>query len=109
MNFAEMVNEFSKTLPGTESFKRVRKNCLEIINHNPDQAAAAFLIAGFCRNYVLLYEEEALSFNFAQRNHKLLLGYMGKLEKALRTQDPTEVLQSLNQVICHYSQSDCAF
>lgn len=109
MNFAEMVNEFSKTLPGTESFKRAKKNCLEIINLNPDQAAAAFLIAGFCRNYVLLYEEEALSFEFAQRNHALLLGYMAKLEKALQVQDAAKMFESLNQVVCDYSTSDCAF
>lgn len=109
MNFAEMVNEFSKNLPGTESFKRARKNCLEIISLNSDQAAVAFLIAGFCKNYVLLYEEEALSFDFAQRNHALLLGYMSRLEKALRTQDGGKVTQCLNQVICDYSVSDCAF
>lgn len=109
MNFSTMVTEFSTTLPGTESFKRAKRNCLDIIGRDPDQAAAAFLIAGFCHSYVLLYEEEALSFDFAQRNHALILEYMKTLDRALNMRDATALCTALNQVVSEYSTGNCAF
>lgn len=34
---------------------------------------------------------------------------MAKLEKALRVKDAAKIFESLNQVVCDYSTSDCAF
>jgi hypothetical protein len=109
MKFSEMVAEFRATLPGTESFKRARRNCLGIITSHPDQAAAAFLIAGFCRSYVVLYEEEALDLDFAKRNHSLILEYMLILDEALSAHDVIKVHDALNKVVSEYSVGDGAF
>ncbi|WP_285349530.1 hypothetical protein [Pseudomonas sp. ME-P-057] len=109
MNFSQMMKNFSASLPGTETFKLANAECLAVIRDEPFQASAAFLIAGFCRSYVLIYEEEALEMDFARRNHNNLHGYMKTLDLALATYSPEDVLKALNDVVHHYVKSDRIF
>ncbi|WP_375739442.1 hypothetical protein [Pseudomonas boanensis] len=109
MKFSEMVAHFAEALPGTESFKLAKNDCEAIIRDEPSQAAAAFLIAGFCRTYVLLYEDQALSMEFAQRNKEQLLYYMRYLDHALGINDPVVAYQAINEVVQQYVASDRIF
>ena len=109
MNFSDMMQQFATALPGTESFKRANAHCEVIIQDEPFQSCAAFLIAGFCRSYVLIYEDQALEVEFARRNHRDLLLYMEKLDRALATQDHAVVHQALIGVVEHYAKSDRIF
>ncbi|MGQ7819158.1 hypothetical protein ACUTAH_26360 [Metapseudomonas furukawaii] len=109
MNFSEMVQRFAAALPGTESFKQAKANCEAIIKDEPFQSCAAFLIAGFCRTYVLIYEDQALEADFARRNHRQLLEYMIQLDKALASHDHGVVHQTLIDVVEHYAKSDRIF
>lgn len=109
MNFSEMVQQFTVALPGTDSFKQAHAHCQTIIQNESFQSCAAFLIAGFCRTYVLIYEDQALEVEFAKRNHRQLLAYMQILDKALATQDHGTVHRALIEVIEHYSKSDRIF
>ena len=109
MNFSEMVQRFAAALPGTDSFKQAKIHCETIVQNEPFQSCAAFLIAGFCRTYVLIYEDQALEADFARRNHRQLLEYMNKLDMALATQDHAVVHQALIDVVEHYAKSDRIF
>ncbi|MDF0732731.1 hypothetical protein P0Y43_18755 [Pseudomonas entomophila] len=109
MNFSQMLDQFANALPGTESFKQAKAHCEAIIRDEPFQACAAFLIAGFCRSYVLLYEDQALARDFAQRNQAQLLDYMRQLEGALATLDAGSVHAALNAVVRHYAASERIF
>ncbi|MGE8405690.1 MAG: hypothetical protein ACN6QH_01435 [Pseudomonas sp.] len=109
MNFSQMVKQFSAALPGTESFKQAEAHCEAIIREQPLQACAAFLISGFCRNYVLLYEEEALELDFARRNQRQMLDYMQRLDLALSSHDPAVVYAALNEVVLLHAASDRIF
>ncbi|UUC50446.1 MULTISPECIES: hypothetical protein [Pseudomonas] len=109
MNFSEMVQRFAAALPGTDSFKQANAHCETIIQDEPFQSCAAFLIAKFCRSYVLIYEDQALEVDFARRNHRQLLEYMNKLDMALATHDHAVVHQALIDVVEHYAKSDRIF
>lgn len=109
MKFSEMVKQFERALPGAESFKTAKAHCDAIMQDEPFQTAAAFLIAGFCRTYVLLYEDQAVTSEFASKNQQQLLHYMQILDQALATQEPAKVYIAINDVLQHYLVSDRIF
>ena len=109
MKFSEMVEHFERSLPGAESFKTAKAHCDAIMQDEPFQAAAAFLIAGFCRTYVLLYEDQAVTSEFASKNKQQLLQYMQHLDRALVTQDPAKAYVAINEVLQQYLASDRIF
>lgn len=101
MSFSTVVQEFRNALPGTDAFKQVRVHCEQIIRTVPEQAAMCFVIGEFCRAYVLFYEDQEVSPQFAQKVQAQLLGYMDSLETALRTGSN----DALNQVVVAYAGS----
>lgn len=105
MNFSTVVQGFSVALPGTDSFKRVRQQCEQIIRSVPEQAAICFVVGEFCRAYVLFYEDQEVSPEFAQQVQAQLLGYMNSLETALNSGDSDVMLAALNQVVVAYAGS----
>lgn len=105
MNFSTAVHEFRQALPGTEAFKRVRVQCEQIIRNVPEHAAMCFVIGEFCRAYVLFYEDQEVSPEFAQRVKRQLLGYMDVLEAALESADVRVLSTALNQVVADYAGS----
>jgi len=105
MNFSTVVQGFSVALPGTDSFKRVRQQCEQIIRTVPEQAAICFVVGEFCRAYVLFYEDQEVSPEFARQVQAQLLGYMNSLETALNSGDSKVMLLALNQVVVAYAGS----
>lgn len=105
MNFSTAVHEFRQALPGTEAFKRVRVQCEQIIRNVPEHAAMCFVIGEFCRAYVLFYEDQEVSPEFAQQVKRQLLGYMDVLEAALESADVRVLSTALNQVVADYAGS----
>ncbi|BBP76432.1 hypothetical protein CCU68_33670 [Pseudomonas gingeri NCPPB 3146 = LMG 5327] len=105
MNFSAVVQEFRNALPGTDSFKRVRVQCEQIIRTLPEQAAICFVIGEFCRAYVLFYEDQEVRPEFAQQIQAQLLGYMDSLDEALRTADSGLIAAALNEVVVAYAGS----
>lgn len=105
MNFSTAVHEFRQALPGTDAFKRVRVQCEQIIRNIPEHAAMCFVIGEFCRAYVLFYEDQEVSPEFAHQVKGQLLGYMDSLEAALHSNDERALSHALNQVVVAYAGS----
>ena len=105
MNFSTAVQEFRQALPGTDAFKRVRVQCEQIIRNVPEHATMCFVIGEFCRAYVLFYEDQEVSPEFAHRVKAQLLGYMDCLEIALTSVDERAMIAALNQVVADYAGS----
>lgn len=105
MDFSTVLQQFSIALPGTDSFKRVREQCEQIIRTLPEQAAVCFVVGEFCRAYVLFYEDQEVSPEFAQKVKAQLLGYMNSLQSALETGESQAIGNALNQVVVAYAGS----
>jgi hypothetical protein len=105
MNFSTAVQEFRQALPGTDAFKRVRVQCEQIIRNVPDHAAMCFVIGEFCRAYVLFYEDQEVSPEFAHQVKAQLLGYMNSFETALQSSDERVLCAALNEVVVAYAGS----
>jgi len=71
--------------------------------------SATYLIYGFARSYVILYEDEAVTSEFAQASKETLMNYMSHLNEALLTQDDSLILNALNQVSNDYMQGSRVF
>ncbi len=67
------------------------------------------MIYGFARSYVILYEDEAVTTEFANVSKTTLIGYMECLNEALLCQDDSAILNALNQVTDNYIKSSRVF
>lgn len=67
------------------------------------------MIYGFAKNYVLLYEDQAVTAEFSTAAKTQLLNYMQQLNDALQTQNKALILDSLNHVTQHYMLSSRVF
>ncbi|MBW3039111.1 hypothetical protein JGX52_20750, partial [Acinetobacter baumannii] len=76
---------------------------------NLNEKAAAYLIYGFARSYVILYEDEAVTTEFAQASKETLMNYMNHLNEALLTENHSKILCALNQVSNDYMQGSRVF
>ena len=50
MDFKTITTEFAQAVPGTDAFLKVKQQSLALINSDPRNAAAYFLIYGFARS-----------------------------------------------------------
>ena len=66
-------------------------------------------IYGFAKNYVLLYEDEAVTSHFAQSAKQQLIDYMMILDEALQEQNAQAILQTLNSISNQYMKSSRIF
>ncbi|MFZ2289944.1 MAG: hypothetical protein WAV92_09775, partial [Halopseudomonas yangmingensis] len=73
------------------------------------EQTALFLIYGFAKNYVLLYEDQAVTADFSNTAKTQLLTYMQQLNAALETQNKALILKRLNQVTQDYMLSSRIF
>ena len=101
MNFSQLTEQFSASLPGTDAYVKVKETLRSLMKSDPQHAAAYFIIFGFARSYVILHDDEGLSIEFAESAKQQLLGYMHKVETAL-TQDTATLLQAMNEVVLDY-------
>ena len=93
----QFIFENFKALPnGTDAFKQLKILCeQEIGNNNNLDNSALFLIYGFAKNYVLLYEDQEVTPEFAKKakSTELEKDYkeLGKrVFKFLKTQNENE-------------------
>lgn len=109
MAFSEVVNQFAKSLPGTDTYVKLRKEMQQLIQEDPSNASVYFLIFGFARTYVMLYEDQEVSPQFAEDNQKLMLSYLKILDEALKEKDSANLYDSLNRVVNEYENSKKVF
>ncbi|MBP2546422.1 hypothetical protein [Acinetobacter guillouiae] len=111
MTFSILLEQFQNLPFGTDAFKQLKINCESQIAHSEAdfEKTAIFMIYGFAKNYVLLYEDQAITAEFAAKAKNQLLGYMQQLDTAIQTQDRAIILNHLDQVTAHYMQSSRIF
>lgn len=109
MTFSEVVKTFASSLPGTDTYVKLRKAMQQLIQEDPNNASVYFLIFGFARTYVMLYEDQEVSPQFAEDNQKLMLSYLNILEEALKQSDSASLYQALNRVVNEYENSKKVF
>ncbi|MGK3628386.1 hypothetical protein ACSLGU_32300, partial [Acinetobacter sp. A11] len=96
---------------GTDAFKDLKNACEQSLKESQDtkEKAAVYLIYGFARSYVILYEDEAVTTEFAHTSKTQLITYMESLNEALLSQDDSAILSALNQVSDDYIKSTRVF
>lgn len=111
MIFQSILTQFQTLPSGTDAFKQLKQRCEQqiLLATESSEQAALYLICGFAKNYVLLYEDQAITPEFAQTAKQQLLSYMSQLDGAIQTGQKAEILDSLNQVIADYMQSSRVF
>ena len=111
MMFQSLFEQFQALPSGTDSFKQLKNHCEQQIK-TTDLAleqTALFLIYVFAKNYVLLYEDQAVTADFSNAAKTQLLTYMQQLNAAFETQDKALILDRLNQVTQDYMLSSRVF
>jgi hypothetical protein len=111
MNFQTILSSFKNQTTGTDAFKSLKIACEQSLKESPNlsEKAATYLIYGFARSYVILYEDEAVTSEFAQTSKQTLINYMHCLNEALLAQDDRAILNALNQVSHDYMNSSRIF
>ncbi|HCQ9872858.1 hypothetical protein [Acinetobacter baumannii] len=112
MNFQTILSSFKNQSTGTDAFKNLKSACEHHLKHSSDlnEKAVIYLIYGFARSYrFILYEDEAVTTEFAQASKEMLVNYMNRLNEALSTQDDHIILKTLNQVSNDYMQGSRLF
>jgi len=111
MIFPTLLEQFQNLPFGTDAFKQLKINCEQQIIYTEfsSEKTALFLIYNFAKNYVLLYEDQAITAEFASRAKTQLLSYMQQLSIAIQTEDNSTILDASNQVIQHYMNSSRVF
>jgi len=111
MNFQTILSSFKNQSTGTDAFKNLKNACEQSLKQSSDlnENAATYLIYGFARSYVILYEDEAVTSEFARTSKEILINYMNCLNETLLTQDNSRILSALNQVSHDYMQGSRVF
>ncbi|ATZ65476.1 hypothetical protein [Acinetobacter bereziniae] len=111
MTFSAILEQFQNLPFGTDAFKQLKINCEDqILDCESDfEKTALFIIYGFAKNYVLLYEDQAITAEFATKAKSQLLDYMHQFNSALRSNNSQQIMQSYNQVSNHYMHSSRIF
>lgn len=109
MNFTELIQRFAAQAPGTDSFLKVKEGSLALIISDSEHAAAYFLIYGFARSYVLLYEDQPIEPAFAETAKTQLLSYMNRLDEAFKTGTAEALVAAMNWIVLDYGRSGKIF
>jgi hypothetical protein len=111
MSFQTILLSFKNQSIGTDAFKDLKNACEQSLKESQDtkEKAPVYLIYGFARSYVILYEDEAVTTEFAHTSKTQLIAYMESLNKALLSQDDSAILSALNQVSDDYIKSTRVF
>lgn len=111
MNFQTILLNFKNQSTGTDAFKDLKNACEQSLkeSQNTKEKAAVYLIYGFARSYVLLYEDEAVTTEFSHASKTQLITYMERLNQALLSHEDSAILNALNQVSDDYIKSSRIF
>lgn len=109
MNFSEVVDNFANSLPGTDAYSTLKRDMQALIKQDPLASSAYFLIAGFARTYVMLYEDQEVKPEFAKRSQQSMLVYLNLLKQALKSGDKSVLLDAMNKIVNDYDKGDKVF
>lgn len=109
MTFFDAVAVFAKSLPGTNAYVKLRQAMQQLIKDDVKHGAVYFLVFGFARAYVILYEDQEVSPAFAENNHKVLLSYLMVLQDALKQNEAEAIYNAMNFVVNEYENSKKVF
>jgi hypothetical protein len=109
MNLTGLIAQFQGQQPGTDAFQQIKTGCLNLVGEDPVNATAYYLIASFARSYVLLYEEEAVTFDIANRAKAQMLDYLKRIHDVSQNASAETRLSTLNSITLDYLKSDRIF
>lgn len=110
MTFEEIANRFehSESGSGSDAFKTFYKEAYELMKLDPDNAGLYFVVGVAAQTYVIKYEDQAVSPQFARQAKDTVMRFNRRLLDALR-QDPRERLRILGEVAVEYEWKVDAF
>lgn len=109
MNFSDACKKFADGLNGTDSYTELKHDMQRLIEQDPSNAAAYYLIYGFAHSYILIYEDQAISPAFAAKAKNTLFGYLNTLGTQGLPADPSAAYAAINQVVSDYERSEKIF
>lgn len=109
MNFSEITQEFQEFVPCIDAYKNVKNGMKELIKDEPEYASAYFIIFGFARSYILLYEDQAVSDEISRKAKDELLEYMKLLDEKIKNGSNSDVLIAMNKITHDYWLGDRIF
>lgn len=109
MNLTELIAQFEGQQPGTDAYEQIKTVCLNLVGEDSANATAYYLIANFARSYVLLYEEEAVTFDIANKAKAQMLDYLKRIHNVSQNASAEARLSTLNSITLDYLKSDRIF
>ena len=101
MTFDEAASRFEIAESGTDSFKLLYKSAFRLMTDNPANAAFYFVIGVAAHGYVIQYEDQGVSPEFADKAKAIVVNFNKKIVQALAS--PPEVgLRLLGEVTADY-------
>ncbi len=83
MNFDESAGRFEAAESGTDSFKLLYKDAFRLMKEDAPRAAFYFVVGVAAHGYVVQYEDQGVSPEFADKAKAILVGFNQKIAKAL--------------------------
>lgn len=101
MTFDEEASRFAAAESGTDSFKLLYKAAFALMTQEPAHAAFYFVIGVAAHNYVLQYEDQGVTPEFADKSKAVVVGFNQRIAQALAS-PPLEGLRLLGEVSSDY-------
>ena len=101
MTFHDTAAQFEKSAGGTDDFKRLYKESFELMKNDDGNAALYFVVGVAAHAYVIQYEDQAVTREFAETAKATLVGFCRKICRALAA-DPATRLSLLGEVASDY-------
>lgn len=84
MNFIDVVEDFRRSESGTDSFKILYRDLLKLMQIDPTNAAAYYILSTAAHNYVLYYEDQAVEPETADAAKISLLDFCDRFAEACK-------------------------
>ncbi|MES2511324.1 MAG: hypothetical protein V4625_15450 [Pseudomonadota bacterium] len=101
MNFQESAARFEAAESGTDSFKLLYKDAFRLMKEDASNAAFYFVVGVAAHGYVVQYEDQGVSPEFADKAKATLVGFNSKIATALAL-PPDAGLRLLGEVTADY-------
>jgi hypothetical protein len=101
MTFDDEANRFETAESGTDSFKLLYKAAFNLMTQDPAHAAFYFVIGVAAHGYVMQYEDQGVSPEFADKAKATVVDFNKKISQALAA-PPDVGLRLLGEVTSDY-------
>ena len=101
MNFQDIAQRFEVAESGTDSFKILYKDAFALMTEDPAHAAFYYVIGSAAHAYVITYEDQGVSPEFADRAKAVLVRFNASIVAALKA-PAAEGLRILGEVASEY-------